>query len=147
MAQMTKADALLRLVVESLRIGPKLQLQGDHLAEEFGLTSSRWTFLSYVDNADRPLSVADLARRMDLKPQTVQRFADACEDNGFVTWADNPDHKRARLISLTPKGKKALQTLRNRERDWTATVADGLTTQDILKAVDVLATFRENITR
>ena len=147
MAQMTKADALLSLVVESLRIGPKLQLQGDHLAQEFGLTSSRWTFLSYVSNADRPLSVADLARRMDLKPQTVQRFADACDKKGFITWEDNPDHKRARLICLTHKGQKALQTLRNRERDWTATVADGLTTQDILKAVDVLAQFRNNIAR
>ena len=147
MARSAKAISILRLIEENLKLAPKLQMQGDQLTRDLGLTSSRWSFLGFVQSADRPLTIADLARRMDLKPQTVQRFANALEQMGFITLEDNPDHKRARLIRLTARGQKALVTLEERELDWVATVTHGMTAKDIRIAVNLLDRFRGNISR
>ena len=145
MARSPKALAILTLITENLKLAPKLQLQGDRLTKELGLTSSRWTFLGFVSSADGQLTIADLARRMDLKPQTVQRFAVALEDIGFITLEHNPDHKRAKLIRLTGKGKRALTRLEALELEWVETVAAGITAGEVRVACDVLARFRRNI--
>ena len=145
MANPTQTNAILNLVVETLKLAPKLQLEGDKLTRDLDLTSSRWGVLGIVASAEKPLTVADLARRMALKPQTVQRFTAAMEEKGFITLDNNPDHKRARLIRLTEKGEKALATLKTREQQWAKAIAQGLTTQDIDKAAELLASVRENI--
>ena len=145
MAHSAKAKALLGLITETLKLAPKLQLQGDRLTRDLDLTSSRWSFLGSVLMADRPVTVADLARRMSLKPQTVQRFADANAEKGFIAYEDNPDHKRARLIRLTPKGREALDTLMDREAEWAEGVVSGLTAKDIYQATEILARFRANV--
>jgi DNA-binding MarR family transcriptional regulator len=147
MARPTKALAILTLIEENLKLAPKLQLQGDKLTKDLGLTSSRWSFLGFVQSADGQLTIADLARRMDLKPQTVQRFANALSEMGFITLENNPDHKRANLIRLTARGKQALARLEERELDWVVTVASGLTATEVRKACKLLARFRENISR
>ena len=142
-----KQKQILSLITEVLKLAPKLQLQGDQLTRDLDLTSSRWTFLGTVAAAERPLTVADLARRMDLRPQTVRRFADALADMAFIKFADNPDHKRAPLIHLTPKGRRMLARLESRELKWARNVAGGLTASEIRTAVQTLVRFRENIGR
>lgn len=145
MAGSTKANALLNLIVETIKLASKLQLEGDKLTKDLGLSSSRWGVLGVVSAADKPLTAADLARRMDLKPQTVQRFITALEQKGFITLENNPDHKRARLIRLTEKGGNALATLKERELHWAATVTEGMAVKDIDQVTEVLAQLRENI--
>jgi DNA-binding MarR family transcriptional regulator len=142
----TRANALLSLIIESIKLAPKLHLEGDKLTKDLDLSSSRWGVLGSISTADKPLTAADLARRMDLKPQTVQRFIAAMEKKRFITLNNNPDHKRARLIRLTKKGENALATLKERELRWAATVAEGIAVKDIEKATELLAQLRENIT-
>ena len=140
-----QATAILNLVVETLKLAPKLQHQGNQLTQPLDLTSSRWTFLGYIAVAERPLTVADLARRMHLKRQTVQRFADASAAQGFIVLEQNPDHKRAKLLRLTGKGQRALDTLKEHELIWAETVVDKLSADDIDCAARVLQQFRINI--
>ena len=147
MTDATKANALLNLIIETLKLAPKLQLQGDQLTKDLDLTSSRWGVLGIVSQAEKQLTVSDLSRRMNLKPQTVQRFVTAMEQKGFIRLDNNPDHKRAKLIQLTEKGKKVLLILKKRELRWAATITDNMTTQDIEKTRKVLAQLRENITQ
>lgn len=147
MAGSIRANALLSLIVETIKLAPKLQLEGDKLTKNLGLSSSRWGVLGFVSAAEKALTAADLARRMDLKPQTVQRFITAMEQKGFITLDNNPDHKRARLIRLTKKGHNALATLKEREQQWAATLAEGMAVKDIDKATEMLTQLRENISR
>lgn len=140
-----EATAILDLVIETLKLAPKLQIQGDQLSADLELTSSRWGFLSYVAESNGQLTVADLSRRMSKKRQTLQRFADATAEQGLIRFIDNPDHKTAKLLEITPLGLDALESLRKRELAWAETVINGLTAKDIKKATAVLSAFRENI--
>lgn len=146
MADSTKVSALLSLVVETFKLAPKLQMEGDKLSQDLDLTSSRWGMLGVVSGADKPLTVADLARRMDLKPQTVQRFTGAMEKKGFISFDDNPDHKRAKLIRLTSRGEETLAVMKERELRWATNVAEGIATEDIEQAIKILAHVRGKIT-
>ena len=140
-----QAKALLGLVIETFKLTPKLQLQGDQLTKDLGLTSSRWSFLGHVAKADGQLTVADVARRMNLQRQTVLRFADALVKGGLIVYQNNPDHKRAKLLAITDAGLKALATLEQRELDWAETVVEQLSAKQIQAASNTLAVLRENM--
>ncbi len=145
MAESNKTNALITLMVETLKLAPKLQHEGDKLTSEFDLTSSRWGVLGFLSMADKPLTVADLARRMHLKPQTVQRFVTALQQKDFIELSNNPDHKTAKLLSLTRKGEKALVKLKEKEQRWAASISKGLSNKDINTAAKVLSLLQENI--
>jgi DNA-binding MarR family transcriptional regulator len=94
-----------------------LMLHGaERLARSVGLTSARWQILGVL--AHRPAPVAQVARLVGLTRQSVQQTADAMAAEGLVVYADNPHHKRARLIQPTPKAIAALARLRPREIDF-----------------------------
>ena len=91
------------------------------------------------------MTIPDIARRMTLATQTVQRFADAALEEGFIELTENPDHKRARLVQLTPKGVDILLLLEQRESDWARSIAGNIKADDILEAAATLARVRERI--
>jgi DNA-binding MarR family transcriptional regulator len=145
MPRNTQTNALLTLIVETLKLAPKFQSQGDELTRDLNLTSSRWTFLGTLANADKPLTVPDIARRMTLKPQTVQRFADAALAEGFVALEENPDHKRARLVRLTSKGKDILGLLEKRESAWARSIVGNIPADEIMAAAKTMEKIRAHI--
>ena len=94
-----------------------LMLQGaERLARSAGLTSARWQILGLV--AGGPAPVADVARTIGLTRQSVQQIADAMQAEGLVVYAENPRHRRAKLLQPTAKARKALARLRPREIDF-----------------------------
>ncbi|CAH0992119.1 hypothetical protein SIN8267_02235 [Sinobacterium norvegicum] len=138
--------AVLDLVFEILKTAPKLQLKGDKLTQDTGLTSSRWWCLVTIAENDGSLSVADIARRMNLQRQTVQRFTDALAKSEMITYTENPDHKRARHLSMTDKGKAALVTVKKRDNDWAENTAGAVNSDDIETTIRTLTALRDEIT-
>lgn len=138
-------QAVLDLVLEVLKTAPKLQIKGDKMTEDLGLTSSRWWCLVHIAEASGELTVADVARRMNLQRQTVLRFADALVDSGMIRFSTNPNHKRARLLSITDKGKRALASIEQREVEWAKRIVSTLSQKELEGAVKTLSVFRENI--
>jgi DNA-binding MarR family transcriptional regulator len=106
------------LVVEVFRLNGALLSQGDRMTQDLGMSSSRWQVLGAVELAGRPLSVSQVARNMGLARQSVQRLVNELDADGFVAFADNPDHRRAKLIMLTAKGRKAYQEIMRRQAGW-----------------------------
>lgn len=54
-----------------------------------------------------PLSQRDLARRMQVKDQTMSRMVAGLERSGYVTRTRGPDDRRRRLVTTTEKGRVA----------------------------------------
>src|SRR5690349_8315970 len=65
-----------------------------------------------------PLSVAQIARAWSFARQSVQRVADELERDGLIRYAENPGHKRAKLVQLTPSGVQALAQIQAAQRAW-----------------------------
>src|SRR5262245_3585067 len=109
-------DAVGELVVHVFRLNGLLIARGDAMAEPSGQTSARWRVLAAID--EEPLSVAQIARAWWLTRQSVQRVADVLVEDGLATYQDNPSHRRAKLVRITPRGLSALREIRMRQRTW-----------------------------
>lgn len=115
------ANTLSWLVVQVMQLNGLLVTAGDALAAPAGQTSARWQVLAAVEDA--PMSVAQIARAMNLTRQSVQRVADLLTGEGLTAYEDNPAHVRAKLLRLTPRGRKALQTIQTSQKLWANALA------------------------
>jgi DNA-binding MarR family transcriptional regulator len=126
------------LVLEVFRVNRLLLDAGDALTAPAGLTSARWQVLGVVEHG--PATVAEVARTMGLTRQSVQQTADGLARDGLLTFAENPRHRRAKLMVMTPKARAALDVVVRRHAGWANAVGDGLDPQALAAA---LATLRQ----
>ena len=135
------AGTLSWLVVQVMQLNGLLTAAGDALAAPAGQTSARWQVLAAVEDA--PLSVAQIARAMNLTRQSVQRVADLLEADGLTAYEDNPAHARAKLLRLTPKGGKALKTIQAGQKVWANALAVQMDEAQLRTASAVLAQLQQ----
>ncbi|WP_170201605.1 MarR family winged helix-turn-helix transcriptional regulator [Actinocorallia herbida] len=109
-----------------------------------GLTGAQLLVLTAVVRGDRPPTVPQIARSLGHSRQAVQRLADALVEIGMVEAVDNPDHKRARLLVPTERGRAAYAAADAVSRTWAAEVTAGLDPAALAAAT---ATLREIRTR
>lgn len=118
------------------RLGGTLLSVRDKLVRDLGLTSALWQVMNEVSLATAPLSAAEIARRVGLTRQAVQRTSNDLVAIGMVAFSDNPDDRRTHLIALTALGTEALATANDRQRAWLATFGDALGDGGLDKATD-----------
>jgi DNA-binding MarR family transcriptional regulator len=82
---------------------------GEILASRQGLTQAQWQTLWIA--ATSPLTVPQIARRLGVSRQNVQRVANDLAAAGMATFGQNPDHKSSPLLELTPAGRSALDRI------------------------------------
>jgi DNA-binding MarR family transcriptional regulator len=70
-----------------------------------GLAEMELTVLTAVVNAGEAPTVAQIGRSLGHPRQVVQRAANGLAALGLITFADNPDHKRASLIVASDAGR------------------------------------------
>jgi DNA-binding MarR family transcriptional regulator len=129
-------DALSGLVFRVLRLGGLLTSEGDRLAGPAGQTSARWQVLAAVEHA--PSTVAQIARALGLARQSVQRVADLLGREGLIAYDDNPDHARAKLVRLAPRGRAALTAIQTAQRAWADELGAEIGEAELRRAIPVL---------
>jgi len=97
---------------------------GEALARPAGQTLARYLVLREAQREGAP--VADIARRLRLARQGVQRIADALAREGLVAYAENPRHRRAKLVTLTDHGRSALDQVAAAQRVWARQLGEQL---------------------
>ncbi len=135
--------AFTELVLETFRFNGRLLAAGDHLSKPFGLTSSRWQVLGAIEGQSQ--SVAQIARKMGLARQNVQRLANVLEQEGIVEYSPNPDHRRAKLVCLTDRGRKTVRDLAGRQESWANKIASRVSPSEIKLALKVLRELRSGL--
>jgi DNA-binding MarR family transcriptional regulator len=135
-ARTPAGDAFSWLVFQILKLGGALSAAGDELARPAGQTSARWQVLAAVEDAPRP--VAGIARALSLARQSVQRVADVLVDEGLGAYEDNPEHQRAKLLGLTPRGRAALATIQAQQRGWANRIGAELGEAELRRASALL---------
>jgi len=138
-----QATALTGLILETFRVNGRLLAAGDSLTGDFGLSSARWQVMGAIDGA--PLPVAQIARNMGLTRQAVQRVANVLADAGLVEFAENPDHRRAKLVCLTAGGRAVLEEIDRRQIEWSNRLAGGQDAVELEAALNVMRTLRRRL--
>ena len=85
-----------------------------------------------------PLTVPEIARMRPTSRQRMQRLADELAAEGLVAFADNPRHRRSKLVRLTRKGVARYRQLDARLLKIVSPMGADLGEADIRKAIEIL---------
>lgn len=136
-------DLFTQVILETFQLNGLLLAAGDRLTKELDLSSSLWQVLGAIDGG--PLHMAQIARNMGLSRQSVRRTSYILEEKDLVFFIENPDHKRAKLVSLTGKGREVLNQLTAIQIDWSNNLAKDLRAHDLGNAVKTLKNIGEKL--
>ena len=138
-------EALTDVVLDLFRLNSLLLTAGDRLVAGLGLTSARWQILGAIVAAERPQPVAWLARDMGANRQNVQRIINDLQNEGLVAFETNPHHRRAQLVALTDKGRRAFDAAMRLQAPWIDGLSEGLSVKDIQTMQRVIGALRQKL--
>lgn len=110
-----------------------------------GLGEMELTVLTATVNAASPPTVAQIGRSLGHPRQVVQRAANRLAELGLVSFAANPDHKRASILIATPAGAELKAEDHARASAVTDAVLNRIAAEDFGVAADQLAKIRAGI--
>jgi DNA-binding MarR family transcriptional regulator len=138
-------DALTGLMLDLFRVNNLLLTAGDRLVARLGLTSARWQILGAMIRAERSQPVAWLARDMGANRQNVQRIINDLHKDGLVGVEANPHHRRAQLVVLPDKGKRAYPPALDTQTPWVNGLSEGPAVKDIQTMHRVIVALRQKL--
>ena len=104
------------LILTIFRANGRLLRSGDAMTRDLGLTAARWQVLGAVEKT--PKTVAQIARDYELTRQGILWVVQSMVKEGLVELASNPDHRRAKLVRFTEKGRAMYDEISARQQLW-----------------------------
>jgi DNA-binding MarR family transcriptional regulator len=133
-------DVLTDVVLATFRLNARLMEAAQKLAAAGELTAAWWQVIGGV--LDEPRTVAEIARRMGMTRQGVQRTADLLTQRGLTEYRPNPAHRRAKLLACTEAGYWAVRRISFVQRPWADGVGAAVGAEELR---DALATMQRLI--
>lgn len=134
-------SAVTELVVLVFQLNGRLLEAAERMAGTAGLTAARWQVLGGV--LDEPRTVSEIARRMGLTRQAVQRIANVLVAEGFADWGPNPAHRRAKLLRPTRRAHDAVRRIGAVQHPWANAVGGAVGVRELRRTA---ATVRRLLT-
>jgi DNA-binding MarR family transcriptional regulator len=92
-----------------------------------------------------PQTVAGMARGRGVSRQHIQALVDGFLARGLVELAENPAHRRSKLVRLTRQGRALVQAMLAREHDALGSLDLAIPPAQIRSAAVVLQTLRQRL--
>jgi DNA-binding MarR family transcriptional regulator len=125
-----EATALIPLIIADIyQLAGQLRRNADAIAQAIGQTQARWQVLSAA--SAEPKTVPQIARRLGIARQNVQRIADLLIEEGLAAVHPNPDHKTSPFLVLTSSGRAAFAQLMRHGRSYHRELANELAGHDL----------------
>ena len=96
------------------------------LRRDFDTTLPRFDLMAALDRAGDGVTLGEVSRRMMVSNGNVTGLAARLEAEGLVTRRVCPGDRRAQLLRLTPKGKRAFARQSAAHEGWIAGLLGGL---------------------
>jgi len=101
-------NTVLRLWLLFRRVGDTLVRCQDLIFSKYGLTTEQWGVLTAI-KARGPLRPVDLADLLDRTPNTISMLVDRMVKAGLVRRTRDRKDRRTVFVSMTNKGKEAVE--------------------------------------
>ena len=101
-------NTVLRLWLLLPRVGDALAVCQDLLFSKYGLTTEQWRVLMSI-KARGPLRPVDIASLLERGPNTISQLVDRMVKAGLVRRTRDKKDRRAVFVSMTDKGKEAIE--------------------------------------
>ena len=139
-----KGQLFTDLILEVFKLHGLLISEGDRITKDAGLTSARWKVLGAVAYSSNSITVPQIGRSMGQSRQAVQRIVDLMIRDGLLIYKDNPDHKRAKLVTITAAGQQIFDQLEEKQSVWANDVSEKTKVNELNTT---LSTIRQLINR
>ena len=93
-----------------------------------------------------PLTVPQIAQMRPTSRQRMQRLADELAVEGLVEFADNPKHRRSKLVRLTSEGQARYCELNERLLEIAEGMAAGLNESELRSATEIVRQLTSDVT-
>ncbi|MBM3525918.1 MAG: MarR family transcriptional regulator [Alphaproteobacteria bacterium] len=137
-------EAAFQVFVEILTTFFRLRAAGAKLGAVSPSGGGVWGFLRTL-KLEGPRTVPQIARARPVARQYIQTLANEYAAQGLVEFIDNPDHKRSKLVRLTPEGEAFYEAITGRILGYCAEIARGMDEKELRTAARVLATLRAKL--
>jgi DNA-binding MarR family transcriptional regulator len=97
------------IVADVYELASRFRANGEAIASAIGQTQARWQVMSAA-SAD-PKTVPQIARRLGVTRQNVQRIADLLVTENWASFETNPDHRGSPYLALNKRGRESLDRL------------------------------------
>ena len=141
------------VAVDSVELASRLRPVLLHLnrylrreAHAEGITGGQASFLAQI-RANPELGVRDLAAREGVSAPAMTRYLDRMEKAGLIVRTRSTEDARRIKLALTPKGVRALRSVRRRRTAWLAERLEGLSVSELAaidRAVEALSRLVED---
>lgn len=136
-----KVAALEGVIDESRGLFADLQRAIEEIHGDLGLTPGIRDLLRQL-REQGPATVPEIARAREVSRQHVQSVVNRLDEEGLVELADNPKHRRSRIVQLTPTGRQLVNEMDRREERVWRTLGLGVKRRELKETADVLARVR-----
>lgn len=134
----------LRVLEEALSLARLYQSRRESIARLEKQSRARWEVLMAIGSGR---TVPQIARRMGMARQSVQRLADLLAEARLVRFEANPDHRRSPLLRTTEEGSRLRERLERQLRGWEQTLEELVEAEDLETALVVLRAMRSGLER
>lgn len=122
------------LILAIFRSNALIVRAGNTLLSDFGITGARWQVLGAIK--ETPKTVAHIARYYELSRQLVLWHVQGLIKDGIVELAKNPEHRRAKLVTLTEQGQRLYAQIEQRQSRWANELGNSFHLEDVRLAAE-----------
>ena len=108
------------------------------LRADFNMSLSRFDLMAQIDSAGGSLRMGEISNRLMVTTGNITGLTDELEAEGLVERFADPRSRRALLVRLTPKGKKAFRAAAKANEDWIAEFFSVLSARDKKAMYEIL---------
>ena len=120
------SEGYTQLILEVFSLHQQLLVLGDSLGAPHGLTSARWKVMGGIALSDHAPTVSQVARKMGLTRQAVQRVCNDLLELGMLKSIDNPKDRRASCWTLSEQGWQRYRAVMTSQQAWIERISHNL---------------------
>jgi len=143
MKRTQKGEMFTEIALETFKLSGLLSNEGDKLSHGQGISSARWKILGALTLYGNQLTVSQIAKNMGQTRQSVQRLVDVMTNDGVLKLIDNPNHKRAKLVSITSKGEAIYENMEKIQIPWANEKSENISLKNLQLTLKTLQSLSE----
>lgn len=142
---MPRSEARETLGLQLVIVTRRYRKEMDAIFAERDLSDATSLPLRFLVRQDRPMRQKELAERLDIEGPTLVRALDTLVSKGLVRRSEDPDDRRAKLVSATREGRAFLDSVAPPLRALRTALFEGVSEEDIEATLRLLGRLEANI--
>jgi len=113
-----------------------------HFAKNTGLSMPQFSILMQL-HYKGACGLSQVSERFDISPAAASQLVDKLVQAGYLARAEDPSDRRAKLLTLSDKGKELIQQGMEERYRWMDDLASTVSAKDQKKVADALEVLTE----